>query len=254
MAGIGSPLFILRYACQKDLMGVLERLGEIGFGGVEFLGMFGHKPKDIRAKLASCGLAAIGNHVPFNEFTLNTQAVINDHYELGCRYITISPPEKDGLPGGDAYGRTIESFNRIGEAVNAAGMTLLYHNHAEELKSGIDGKSILENILDDTPGNALSLEPDLGWIQIGGGDPMHYLDKYVNRCPVIHFKDYMPTESGFIFRPTGYGVVNNAVLYKKSIACKPAWYIMDHDCAYERDIYNDLKMSLDYFKNLVFID
>jgi hypothetical protein len=51
--------------------------------------------------------------------------------------------------------------------------------------------------------------------------------------------------------PTGYGVMNNAELYALSLSCKPEWYIMDHDCAYERDSYFDLAVSLDYFKNLM---
>ena len=108
--------------------------------------------------------------------------------------------------------------------------------------------------MDDVKVGLLSLEPDLGWIQIGGGEPLYYLNKYANRCPVVHFKDFIPTEKdGFLFRPTGYGVVNNAVLYAKTLTFdkQPEWYILDHDCSYERDIYFDLKISLEYFKNLM---
>ena len=130
-------------------------------------------------------------------------------------------------------------------------MKLLYHNHAEELKTKIDGKTILENIFDDTRPDLLYCEPDLGWISIGGGNPAYYLEKYKERCPVIHFKDYINTDGGFLFRPTGYGVLNNVKLYALSLSCNPEWYIMDHDCAYKRDNYFDLAISLEYFKNLM---
>jgi hypothetical protein len=33
----------------------------------------------------------------------------------------------------------------------------------------------------------------------------------------------------------------------------PEWLITDHDCAYERDMYQDLKISLEYVRNLTFI-
>ena len=33
-------------------------------------------------------------------------------------------------------------------------------------------------------------------------------------------------------------------------ACRPAWVTTDHDSAYERDIYNDLALSLRYTKAL----
>ena len=251
MAKIGSPLFILREECAKDLMIVLEKLAQIGYEGIEFLGFFGHKPSTIKNKLDSCGLKAIGNHVAFEEFSGNISKVIDEHKEIGCGYITVGAPGVDGMPGGENYARTIEIFEKLGEAMNAAGMKLLYHNHAEELKAKVNGKTILENIFDDTRSDLLYCEPDLGWISIGGENPAYYLEKYKDRCPVIHFKDYIDTSDSFLFRPTGYGVVNNAELYALSLACNPEWYIMDHDCAYERDSYFDLAISLDYFKNLM---
>ena len=254
MIKIGSPLFILRDECNNDLMVVIERLAEIGFDGIEFLGLFGYEPGDIRKKLDSCGIVAIGDHVNFYEFVNETDRVIADRKEIGCSFITISSPGIDGLPGGSKYPETLETINRIGEIVNNAGMTLLYHNHAEEARTILSGKMVLEHIADDTDAAFLSLELDLGWIGIAEADPEYFLQKYKNRCPVVHFKDFAPAdnENGFVFRPTGYGVLNNEKLYKitQEYQKKPQWYIMDHDCAYENDIYDELKLSLEFFKNL----
>jgi len=49
--------------------------------------------------------------------------------------------------------------------------------------------------------------------------------------------------------------MNNAGLYALSLQCDPLpeWVVMDHDCAYERDSYFDLKISLEYFKNLMMV-
>jgi len=239
MAKIGSPLFILREECAKDLTAVLDKIAEIGYDGVEFLGFFGNKPSDIKNKLDSLGLAAVGDHVAFDEFAGNTAKIIDERKEIGCKYITIGAP-------GAIDGRAIEIFEKIGEEMIASGMKLLYHNHAEELRN-----KTLEKIFDNTKN--LYCELDLGWISIGGADPAYYLQKYKNRCPVVHFKDYMPTVDGFIFRPTGYGIMSNAELYALCLSCdpQPEWYVMDHDCSYERDIYFDLKISLEYFKNLM---
>lgn len=250
-AKIGSPLYILRDKCSKDLFGVLERLAEIGFDGIEFLGFFGHIPAEIKNKLDACGLKAVGNHVPFNEFTQNTQKVIEDHKTLGCGYITISAPP-EGLFSEGEYARFKEGIAAVGEMMNAAHMKLLFHNHAEELNISTGKKAVLENIFDDICPGSLYFEPDLGWIQIGGGNPSHYLKKYKDRCPVIHFKDYYPLEDGsYEFRPTGYGVMDNAALYGLSLDCNPEWYVMDHDCSYSRDEFDDLRLSLEYFRNLI---
>jgi len=160
MAKIASPLFILREECAKDLMSVLDKIAEIGYDGVEFLGFFGQKPSDIKNKLDSCGLTAVGDHAAFDEFANNTAKIIDEHKEIGCGYITIGAP-----PAVDNY--AIETFERIGEAVNKSDMKLLYHNHAEELKD-----KILENIFDNT--RNLYCELDLGWISIGGGNPDYF--------------------------------------------------------------------------------
>ena len=258
MVKIGSPLFILREECAKSLPGVLERIAEIGFDGVEFVSLFGYKVSEVKSKLDSCGLKAIGDHVSFDEFSKNTQKVIDDHKELGCKYITLGSPGADGFSGSPNYKHTLETIHRIGEAMNESGMKLLYHNHAEELRQIVDGKAVLEHLFDDTDPDLLQCELDLGWIGIGGGDPIYFYKKYGERCPVVHYKDYMLTddlsvkdERGFLFRPTGYGVMNFSLLYDMSTAHSPDWYIMDHDLAYSRDSYFELEISLDYFKNLM---
>jgi sugar phosphate isomerase/epimerase len=252
MIKIGSPLYILREECTNDLMVVIEKLAEIGYDGIEFLGFFGHNPSDIKKKLDSHGIKAVGNHVPFTDFLNRVQKVIDEHKEIGCKYITIAPPGPEGFPNGADYGRTLETYIEIGEIMNMNNMKLLYHNHAEELRSITNGKAALEHIFDDTPLDILYCELDLGWIGIGGGDPEYYLNKYGTRCPVVHFKDYIlnNSEDGFKFRPTGYDIMNNADLFEISKKYDPDWYIMDHDNAYGRDIFFDLEISLNYFRNL----
>lgn len=118
----------------------------------------------------------------------------------------------------------------------------------------MEGKAALQYILDNTRPETLALEPDLGWMEVGGGDCAWYLATYRDRCPVIHLKDYyssdnsklgrvrdfVPARGGadrghFEFRPTGYGVLNLPKLMPLCLSCEPTWFVMDHDLAYERD-------------------
>ena len=269
---IGSPLFILRERCSKDLFGVIDKIAEAGFDGIEFLGFFGRSPEEIKQKLNSVGLEAVGNHVPYNDFVNEPEKVLRDHITLGCEYITIAPPGPSGMPGGADYKKTIENIDKIGAMMKDKGMKLLFHNHGDEMKILRGRDSVLENILDDSGADLLYLEPDLGWMRIGGGDPIYYLEKYKERCPVIHFKDYYAKDLNkavkakkfdgpkgseefgrFEFRPVGYGMMNWSALYAYVAKCNPKWYVMDHDCSYERDEIDDLKISLEYFKKLTFI-
>ena len=130
-------------------------------------------------------------------------------------------------------------------------------------------RSVLDLILDNII-RSLKYQPDLGWLALGGGDPVYYLKKYKDRCPVIHLKDYFVTEptllespfvlgterggaeyNYFEFRPSGYGVMNFPALMPHILACEPEWITTDHDMSDERDTYKDMAMSLTYIKQLI---
>lgn len=267
---LASPLFILRYHCEKDLFAVLARIKALGFDGVEFLGFFGKKPIEIKRKLDELGLIATGNHVDYLSFLEHVNATIENHLAIGCRYITIGGLSKQQAEDPAALAAFIMNVTEIGRACRGNGLTLLYHNHSHELRIKLDSGLLLDAILDRIPAESLSFEPDLGWIAIGGGSPERYLAKYRERCPVIHMKDYYADDvtqigdvsglqdrkgdekhSFFEFRPTGYGIANSPALLGQIAKCNPEWIVADHDLAYDRDAYDDLKMSLDYLKNLI---
>ena len=53
---MASPLYILRNECEQDLSGVLKKLAQIGFDGIEFLGFFGHSAAEVKQMLLDNGL------------------------------------------------------------------------------------------------------------------------------------------------------------------------------------------------------
>ncbi|WFR55447.1 TIM barrel protein [Anaerocolumna sp. AGMB13025] len=267
---IAAPLYILREECKKDLFSVLEKLKSLGFEGIEFLGFFGKKPEDIRNKMDELGLIAIGNHVDYYDFKKDIKGTIQVHKVIGCNYITIGGLPKEKFPDKALTEQYIADVNYIGRCCLEQGITLLYHNHDKELVYKTNGTYFLEEILDQVPAENLAFEPDLGWMAIGGAKPEYFLDKYSERCKIIHLKDYYAKDtlkignvleledrkgdkehSFFEFRPVGYGILNIPALMKSILNCKPQWLLADHDLAYERDSYYDLKISLEYIKNLL---
>ena len=61
--------------------------------------------------------------------------------------------------------------------------------------------------------------------------------------------DESAPETGFFeFRPTGYGLLNFPKLMPLCLAFNPAWFVPDHDLAYERDSFEDLRRSYEYVK------
>jgi len=263
MIKIGSPMWIIRRECEEDLLGTIERVAKAGFDGIEFLGFYGHSAEEVKAKMDEVGMISMSSHVPFEEFRKDPEGVLQYHATLGCPYIVVG-----NVPLADME-QAKADIHALAEAARPYGITLLYHNHGQELKAGDDGVEILEKLMETVPAEDLKLEPDLGWIRIGGGDPARYLKKYRDRCPIVHLKDYFATDDaligetkdfgddrgpaergGFEFRPVGYGVMDFAGLKRLVDDCEPVYLVADHDLAYERDSFEDLKLSLDFMRVL----
>lgn len=261
---MASPLYILRDECEQDLSGVLRKLAQIGFDGIEFLGFFGHSAEDVKQMLVDNGLEALGNHVPYQELMADADGILSFHQAVGCSYLTVAD-----VPLNE-FSVVSSNLDALAQKAAEKGMRLLYHNHDQELIEKNGDKENLAYIMDCTKPETLYLEPDLGWIEIGGGDAAWYLTRYADRCPVIHLKDYYSSDNSllgrvrefvpergkaerghFEFRPTGYGVLNLPKLIPLCLQCDPEWFVMDHDLSYERDSYDDLKLSLDYTRALL---
>lgn len=270
MIQFASPTFLFRNQCGTQLDPILRKLAECGFDGLELYSMFGLSPEEILSTCRKYGLQVLCDHIHYEEFSTNTDFCIRQRTALGAKFLTIDNIPQHMLPGTPLWPQAREEIHRIAAVCRDQGVQLLYHNHGYDLIQKVEGIPLLDWILDDTDPELLKFQPDLGWLELGGGKAAHYLDKYRDRCPVIHLKDYFSTEpvllespfllgenrggpeyKFFEFRPSGYGVMNFPQLMPKILACKPEWITTDHDMSYERDTFQDMAMSLRYVKELI---
>ena len=264
-----SPTYIVRNECHEDLFGVLEKLSDIGFDGTELIGLFGRDAKDIRKKADSLsGFQIMGNHMSTLIFSEEPEKTIDDHQTLGCEYITLTCSVQEINEFG--FDVLAEKLLFCAEKTREAGMIPLYHNHGYEY-IGEKGKAFMDTLIERYGGKELLIEPDIGWMMYAGRDPFEFLKMHKDKCPVLHLKDIYaddlsvlradsppnpeaerdPNNGGFCFRPTGYGIVNFPKLIPLCLDCKPDWIIPDHDLAYGRDSFTELKMSLEYTKSIM---
>lgn len=266
----GSPTFILREECERDLLEILGQLAARGFQGVELYGLFGYDAVAIQEKCDEVGLAIICDHIRYDEFVKDPERVLQERSPLGLEYITIDEIPESKLPGTSGFSDAIKQIERISAMCKQAGMQLLYHNQGFDVMTRVSRKPMLEILLDSVAPELLQFQIDLGWLAIGGVEPAYFLDKYGDRCPMIHLKDYYATGpvllkraidlacidggnkyNNFEFRPTGYGVMEFASLMPAVLACNPQWIVADHDLSYDGNSLDDLGISLEYIKKLV---
>lgn len=267
---LATPIFLVREQAERDLLAVIKELGELGFEAFEMGGLYGYDPEIIREAAEASHLEILMDHVPYQEFESNLEYVIASRKALGSKYISICKIPEDKYPGGKDFADGLRFINHVAEAVKKAGMTLQYHNHGFDFMTRIDGKYPIEHILDGIEPELLQHMPDIGWCILGGGDPVYMLEKYSERCKVIHMKDYyaegpvrlktaheLEGRRGgegfyhFEFRPTGYGIVNFPGMMKKIMLCEPEWITTDHDVSYCGNEYQELLISRQYTENLL---
>lgn len=268
---IALQLYSVRDELEKDFVGTLKKVKALGYDGVEFAGLYGHKPLDVKEILKDVDLSAVSAHVPFIELIANPQKVISEYVEIGCKYIAIPYLTPEYRPGAEKFNEVIEGAKIIGKAAKDFGVTLLYHNHDFEFEK-IDGQYALDILYKNVSSELLQTEIDTCWVNVAGENPSAYIRKYAGRSPVVHLKDFvMPgkkpekmyeligitddkkeTETkAFEFRPLGLGVQNFPEILK---ACNDAganWIVIEQDSpSMDKTSIECAQISINYLKNL----
>lgn len=240
-------LYSVRTDLESDFRGTLRRVKELGYDGVEFAGLYGQDPKELRGYLSEIGLEPAGAHVSLAEMRDDIEKVISDYSAVGCRDITVPYLMPEDQPGTPGWEKTVADIRAIGEKAAAAGIRLSYHNHDFEFVK-VGGEYALDRLYSDIPASLLETELDLCWVRVAGEEPAAYLRKYAGRCHLVHFKDYVggkqdnmyaligieddgkkPDAQAFEFRPLGKGVQNIPLLYKTAVECGAEWIIAEQD-------------------------
>lgn len=243
---IAVQVYSVRDDAKADLYGTLKRIKEIGYDGVEFAGLYGNAPADVKKMCEEIGLVPISAHVPFGDMLKEPVEVLSQYKEIGCKYVAIPHVGAEYRPGIGDWDAVIESAKTIGKVAKDLGMTLLYHNHEFEFAT-IGGKYGLDVLYESVPADLLQTELDTCWVNIGGEDPADYVRKYAGRCPVVHLKDFFGERSedmyeligvertapkrpgNFEFRPVGYGMQDIPAITKAAEESGAFWLVVEQD-------------------------
>ena len=243
---VAIQLYSLRADMGQDFRGTLETVKKLGYDGVEFAGLFGHSPEDVKAMCEEIGLAPISAHVPFAELLADTDKVLGNYKTIGCEYVVLPYLDAKYRESKDVFMEAVAKIAAIGEAAEKLGLKLLYHNHDFEFVK-FDGKYMLEILYDTVPAKFLGTELDTCWVNVGGEEPAAYVRKYTGRAPVVHLKDFYGEKSddmyeligikseapkrpsGFEFRPVGSGLQNVPAILDAAVDAGAKWLVVEQD-------------------------
>jgi sugar phosphate isomerase/epimerase len=245
---IAVQVYSVRDDASADLRATLEKIKALGYDGVEFAGLYGNSPADIKAMCEEIGLVPLSAHVPFIDMLKDPVGVLTQYAEIGCKYVAVPYLVPEHRPGHPNFPYVVEFINIICKTAKALGLQMLYHNHDFEFMK-LDGKYALDILYDTISPDLLKTELDTCWVNVGGENPAEYLKKYTGRAPVLHLKDFFgeksddmyeligidkkaPTRpSGFEFRPVGAGLQNFPAILEAAKEAGTEWVVVEQDKA-----------------------
>ncbi len=224
---IGVQLYTLREETEKDFVGTLKKVKEIGYDGVEFAGFGGYSAVEMKEILENIGLKGFSSHVPLTQLENNLTEVIEYHKTIGAEVIACPFIPQEMWNSKEAYLKLAELFNKVGEQCKEAGIQFCYHHHAFEFVQ-FDGEYGLDLIFSNTKPELVQLECDVYWVQHAGLSPAEYINKYDGRCPLVHVKD-MKDNEGKDFAPVGTGIIDIASVVKTAEEVGARWLVVEQD-------------------------
>lgn len=189
--------------CDTIYTGILKRLAQMGYTGVEAANyndgkFYDRTPQQFKSDVEAAGMKVVSSHstktlsseeLASGDFSASLEwwkKSIADHKEAGMEYIVAPwmdvPATLKQLDVYCAY------YNAIGKMCKEAGLQFGYHNHAHEFQK-VENEVMYDYMIAHTNPEYVFFQMDVYWVVRGQCSPVDYLQKYPGRFKMLHLKD-----------------------------------------------------------------
>lgn len=217
---IGVQLYTAMSVLDNDIPGTLKAISAAGYTEIESAfsrkgGYYGMKAKEFAAFAKDLGLSWKSHHIggaawrpnpnnpsaasrpPMKNLAENFQEVVDDMAEAGVPYLVCSSTPIKTL---DEVKKSMEVFQKTGEACQKAGIIFGFHNHSAEFEL-VEGVKPFDLFAKELSADVLKFELDVAWAMKAGVDPVALFNAHPKRFPLLHIKDlekgtFKPVEIG----------------------------------------------------------
>jgi sugar phosphate isomerase/epimerase len=263
---VGVQLWSVNAELRKDVPGTLRRLKAGGYDVVETAGLAGLSAAAFRRILDDAGLVCPSAHVSMGDLLAGLDQKIEDARALGARWLVCASPRPltPIVPTGDwgadmkramtldAWKANADDLARIAPVVAKAGLTLAYHNHFMEFADlgGITGYDLIARA---AAPSLLRLEMDLGWVFVGGADPLAVLARHADRIDMLHVKDFARDPGqrlGWRCVDLGEGAIDLPPILKEARKQRVKYIYVEQEAPYVRPVFDSLATARTYLTRL----
>ncbi len=183
---ISVQLYSVREASLENFDQVLELIAKIGFKGVEPFNLFGKSPTEFKKQVNDLGMEVSSTHFPWVTRSPDISQVADIVKTLGLNRVPggFGP---DDFKDMDALNRTIDTTQKVVDALKPYDLTLFLHNHHWEYEP-INGRTGYHYLQDAVP--EVEFQIDTYWAaNFGKNDPVEEVTRVRERMPLAHIKD-----------------------------------------------------------------
>ena len=233
MVEIAVQLYSLR-SLDAPLPDLLDRVGEVGYDGVEFAYRARESPvEDVLAALDRNGLDAASAHVPIEALEDVPAEWLEGEFEetldlydrLGVDTLVVPWLDPEHFESAAAIDAAAARLDDLASALDAEGIRFAYHNHDQEFAT-LDGAPAFERLIDRTHGS-VGFEVDVGWALAGGADPAALIDDHADRITHVHAADVDVARGESV--GLGDGDVDLDAVVASARNADAEWLVYEHD-------------------------
>ncbi|HEX9001521.1 MAG TPA: sugar phosphate isomerase/epimerase [Blastocatellia bacterium] len=192
---IGIELYAVRDELQKDLMGTVRKVAEMGYQVVEFYSPYTQwtteYAKEVRKLLDELKIKCLSTHNGANVFTPeNLPKAIELNQIIGSKTLVMASAGR--VEGLDGWKGVAAKLTAAQEKLKPLGMRAGFHNHKTEFVA-IDGKRPMDVLAANTP-KEVTLQFDVGTCVEAGQDCIAWINANPGRIRSLHLKDWTGAE------------------------------------------------------------
>lgn len=248
MKNIGLQLYTVREHLTSDekIKALFEQIRNIGYTEVELFGATENLEAPVRIANETClGISGILSDLKAYEDRENTVEFCR---RFGINNLGFSASEFESA---DEIERFIGEANNLAEYLAKYGITISYHNHSHEFRKYENGKTAYKMMTDGFDRDKIGFVLDTYWVQHGGGDIRHWIEKLDGRLTTLHMKDMKRVGNNAVT----YAVIGEGNLWWDGIiaAAEKAGakhFIVEQDVC-DRDSVECIKDSAAFLKRFI---
>ncbi len=203
-------------------------------------------PYEVYGRLAKeAGLEICGTHEGFEDLLADPAKAMENHRILDTKNIGT---------GGWFAMNTLEDIKDFIKRVNnfagiiaKEGFKFTYHNHAREFKV-VEGKTMMDWLIEGLDPDTTSFCLDTYWVQAGGYDVRHMMERLDGRIDILHLKD-AAMKDDWSFQSTEVGNGNlwwdGIIPLAEQIGVK--YYVVEQE-AFTMNEFDSMRLSSEYLR------